>query len=242
MRARSTVVWMIKVSGIVALLCLAPTVVERPAAAAGERRVRMTWDWRADADRTGRHQRVPMVRDYAERHVIASENVPERLVPQVSASARFWQQYLRRHAATSAPSRGSWWDRGRDDVSDPNAALVAARDWSFSLNNGSGGTIAQPAKYVFDVTATPSCTNDFIGTGVNSAGAATQANMIGLNSLYNMPAGNGLCAGTAPKVMFAYNIGPGVINSYVQLSLDGTKVAFIETGTNSYFHILKWAT
>ena len=35
--------------------------------------------------------------------------------------------------------------------------------------------------------------------------------MIGLNSLYNTPAGNGLCAGTAPKLMFADNIGPGVI-------------------------------
>jgi hypothetical protein len=96
---------------------------------------------------------------------------------------------------------------------------------------------------VYDVTAAPSCTNDFVVAGVNLGGSATQANLIGLNSLYNMPAGNGLCAGTAPKVMFAYNIGPGVINSYIQLSLDGTKVAFNENnGANSYFHVLKWAT
>ena len=56
--------------------------------------------------------------------------------------------------------------------------------------------------------ARDSCKNDFIVTGVNIAGAATQANLIGFNSLYNTPAGNGLCAGTAPKVLFAYNVGP----------------------------------
>jgi hypothetical protein len=237
--ARSTVVRMITVSGTCALLWLVPAAVERPAmAAGGESRVRMTWDWTAEAtDRAGRRQRVPMVRDFSERQLIASEVVPARLVPTVSGNARFWQQYLRRHARRLAS-----YDRGRNAVPDPNADLAAARDWSFSLNNGSGGTIAQPAKYVYDINAAPSCTNDFVVTGVNIAGAATQANMVGLNSLYNMPAGNGLCSGTAPKVMFAYNIGPGVINSYIQLSLDGTKVAFNENGTNSYLHILRWAT
>jgi hypothetical protein len=158
-------------------------------------------------------------------------------VAKISGSTRFWQQYLQRHAGRLAS-----YDRGRDGGADPNAAVGATRDWSVSLNNGSGGTISEPAKYVFDVNAAPSCTNDFVVTGVNVAGAATQANLIGLNSLYNTPAGTGLCAGTAPKVMFAYNIGPGVINSYIQLSLDGTKVAFSESGTNSYFHVLKWAT
>ena len=237
--ARSTVVRMIKVSGTCALLWLVPATVERPSAAAGgETRVRMKWDWTAAAtDAAGRRQRVPMIRDFSERQLISPEVVPARLVSKVSGSTRFWQQYLRRHAG-----RLAWYGRGRDAAPDPNADLAVARDWSFSLNNGSGGTISTPAKYVFDINAAPSCTNDFVVTGVNIAGAATQANLIGLNSLYNTPAGNGLCSGTAPKVMFAYNIGAGVINSYVQLSLDGTKVAFSETGTNSYFHILRWAT
>lgn len=235
---RSTVVRIMKVSGTCALLWLAPAILERPAVAAGqESRVRMKWDWTAAAnDRDGRRQRVPMVLDYTERTLISPENVPAGLVSKLSGNTRFWQQYLRRHA------RRGWYDRVRDDAPDASAAPGVVRDWSFSLNNGSGGTISSPAKYVFDVNAAPSCTNDFVVTGVNIAGSATQANLVGLNSLYNMPAGNGLCAGTAPKVMFAYNIGPGVINSYIQLSFDGTKVAFSETGTNSYFHILKWAT
>lgn len=246
--ARSTVVRMIKVSGTCALLWLAPATVERPVAAApGESRVRMTWDWTAPTvDKAGRRQRVPMVRDFSERYLIAPEVVPAGLVSTVSGSTRFWQQYLRRHATRDLQSpdrRPGWFGHDRDVTADPNADLAAARDWSFSLNNGNGGTIGQPAKYVFDVNAAPSCTNDFVVTGVNLAGSATQANLIGLNSLYNMPAGNGLCTGTAPKVMFAYNIGPGVINSYIQLSLDGTKVAFNENNNaTSYFHVLKWAT
>jgi hypothetical protein len=234
--ARSTVRLM-QVSGTCALLWLVPATVERPAAADGDSRVRLTWDWVASStDANGRHQRVPLVRDYTERHVISPEVMSARQAAQVGTSTRYWQQYLRRHArrlATYDPNAPF----------DPNAALGAERDWSVSLNGGSGGTIAQPAKYVYDVTAAPSCTNDFIVAGVNIAGSATQANLIGLNSLYNMPAGNGLCAGTAPKVMFAYDIGPGVINSYIQLSLDGTKVAFNENnGANSYFHVLKWGT
>jgi len=235
--ARSSVGRVIKVSAIGASLWLGAVALERPAAAAGgESRVRLKWDWRAAAtDRAGRHVRVPMVRDWADRQVLAPEVVPARLASKITASSRFWQQYLRRHAGRLAR-----YDRDRDGVPNPNADLAVARDWSFSLNNGSGGTIGYPAKYVFDVNAAPSCTNDFVVTGVNVAGSATQANLIGLNSLYNMPAGNGLCAGTAPTVMFAYNIGPGVINSYIQLSLDGTKVAFNENGTNSYFHILRW--
>ena len=44
-------------------------------------------------------------------------------------------------------------------------------------------------------------------------------------------------------MLFAYNMGPGVINSYLALSVDGTKVAFNENnGASSFFHVLKWAT
>jgi hypothetical protein len=43
-------------------------------------------------------------------------------------------------------------------------------------------------------------------------------------------------------VLFAYNIGPGSVSSYVALSLDGTKVAFSETGAAPRFHVLRWRT
>jgi hypothetical protein len=190
----------------------------------------------AGANAGSKRPRVPLVRDFSHRHVIFPEVVPARVVDRVRNDSRFWQQYLARHAHRYAPL--PW-----DYVPDPNKSQSVARDWSYSLNNGNGGTVAMPAKYSFDVNATPSCTNDFVMGGINIAGSAGQANLIGVNSLYNTPAGNGLCPGTAPNLMFAYNIGGGVINSYVALSLDGTKIAVNENnGANSYFHVVTWAT
>src|SRR5580692_1086628 len=43
--------------------------------------------------------------------------------------------------------------------------------------------------------------------------------------------------------MFAYNVGPGTISSYIALSLDGTKIAFNENnGASSFFQGLTWAS
>ena len=204
--------------------------------------VRLHWDWATDAPKyagaaagQGRRPRVGMVRDFNSRQVIFPEVVPASLVDKIRHEPRFWQQYLHRHAHLYA--------HDPDFVPDHNRPGKMVRDWNFSLNGGSGGTIGSPAKYVFDVNAAPSCTNDFVVTGVNIAGSATQANLLGLKSLYNNPTGTGLCAGTAPIVLFSYNIGPGVLNSYVGLSLDGTRVAFNESnGASSFFHVLTWKT
>jgi len=213
--------------------------------ASGQDRVRLHWDpttepmplgTTAGMPPSSKRQRVSLVRDFSHRHVIFSEAVPAAMLDKVRNDPRFWHQYLQRHARRSMPFDSNY-------VPDPHVTQPIERDWSFSMNNGSGGTIAMPAKYSFDVNAAPSCTADFIVTGVNIAGSATQANLLGLNSLYNTPAGNGLCPGTAPTLMFAYNIGPGVINSYIALALDGTKVAFNENnGASSFFHVLKFAT
>jgi hypothetical protein len=207
-------------------------------------RVRFHWDWAIERPQAAAmnalraadgYQRVPLVHDFSHHHVIFPESVPAKVYAAVLKDPRFLQQYLRRHAHLHVRF-------DRDHAPDPWAAQKVGRDWSFSLNGGSGGTIGTPAKYVFDVNALPSCVTDFVVTGVNIAGSATQANLIGLNSLYNTSAGTGLCGGTAPKVMFAYDIGPGSINSYVALSLDGTKIVFNENnGASSFFHVLTWA-
>jgi hypothetical protein len=190
----------------------------------------------AGANAGSKRVRVPLVRDFSHRQVIFPEVVPARVVDRVRNDSRFWQQYIARHAHRYAPL--PW-----DYAPDPNKSQSVARDWSYSLNNGNGGTVAMPAKYSFDINSTPSCTNDFVVGGINVAGSATQANLIGVNSLYNTPAGNGLCAGTTPNLMFAYNIGGGVINSYVALSLDGKKIAVNENnGASSFFHVITWAS
>jgi hypothetical protein len=179
-----------------------------------------------------------MVQDFSSRQVIFPEVVPAGRASAIREDPRAWQQHLRRHAR-----------RPRPPVVDVDPAApqgeAVVRDWSYALNLGSGGSISAPAKYVFDVNALPSCANDFVVTGVSIAGSAMQANLIALRSLYNTPTNTGFCPGTAPTVLFAYNVGPGVVSSFVALALDGTKVAFTENNAslgNATFHVLRWAT
>jgi hypothetical protein len=92
---------------------------------------------------------------------------------------------------------------------------------------------------------------------LNVAGSATQPNLVILNNLYVNATGTGFCSGTLPKVAFAYNLtstgGNGILMGSPGLSLDGTKLAYIETVTTStvgvpctapcsIFHVIKLGT
>lgn len=116
---------------------------------------------------------------------------------------------------------------------------------SFTLNAAPGGGQTFPAKFVFDVTAAPSCTNDFVAIGIPANPASGgQANIIGLNNLYSSTASGAYCSGSGPNVMFAYASGTGQIPASVSISQSGTQVAYIEnlpTGS-SYFHVLTIGT
>ena len=115
----------------------------------------------------------------------------------------------------------------------------------FTLNIDPGGGQTFPAMFVFDVTATPSCTNDFVVMGIPSNPAAGgQANIIGLNNLYSGPGSTGYCPGTGPKVKFAYASGTGQVPASVALSQDGGRIAYVETlqTGSSYFHVLTIGT
>lgn len=124
-------------------------------------------------------------------------------------------------------------------------------DWGISLGAGAGanGTgvapTMSPAKYSFDINATPDCTNDFVVFPVNIGGVTGgQANLVGINNLYSGPSGTPLCALTTATVTWAYNVTTvtgGVVRTSPGLSLDGTKVAFVESGTSaSVYHVLTW--
>jgi hypothetical protein len=208
------------------------------------------------------HIPVSMVEDGSSRHIIFSEDVARENRGAVLSEPRFWHQYLRRHATRPLPTfdanrdrdrehEREWDDDGdRDRDSDDHhhkkhKKALSHRDWSVSLGTGSGGRISGPAKFVFDVTAAPSCTNDFVVTGIGVNGSATQANIIGLNNLYTNPAGTGSCAGTGPSVIFAYNVGAGQVPSLVALALNGLKIAFSENNVaagTSNFHVLQFKT
>src|SRR5208282_2142661 len=85
------------------------------------------------------------------------------------------------------------------------------------------------------------CANDYVVFGLNVAGVTGgQANLVGVKNLYS---GTGGLCGANPTVNWAYNgstAGGSVLTSPV-LSLDGTKIAYVEsTANSSIFHILTW--
>jgi hypothetical protein len=121
---------------------------------------------------------------------------------------------------------------------------------SFTLNVAPDGGQTSPAKFVFDVTAAPSCANDFVAIGVPANPASGgQANIIGYNNLYSYqgtppPGLNPYCSTDGPTVMFAYASGTGQVPNAVVLSQSGQQIAYIEDVTtgSSYFHVLTIGT
>jgi hypothetical protein len=112
-----------------------------------------------------------------------------------------------------------------------------------------------PAKFTFDIDAKPSCVNDWVAFPVNATGSGTQPNLVAFNNLYSGTAGGtGYCnrtasssdTGTAATVLWSYNVqgiaAGGAVATSPALSLDGTKIAFVETATGSpaHFHVLAW--
>jgi len=114
-------------------------------------------------------------------------------------------------------------------------------DWSVPLGAGIVAPYMFPAKFSFDINAVPSCANDYVVFALNVAGATGgQANLVGANNLYS---GTGGLCGANPTVKWAYNgstAGGSILTSPV-ISLDGTKIAYVEsTGTSAILHVLTW--
>jgi hypothetical protein len=110
-------------------------------------------------------------------------------------------------------------------------------DWAVSLENGYVPQNQFPAKYQFGVSS-ESCNSDYALYGLTVT-SGTQANIVGINNLYTSACSNN--SGN-PWVSFAYNTVTqtgGQIRTSPEISLDGTKVAFVEsTSGGSYFHVL----
>jgi hypothetical protein len=111
-------------------------------------------------------------------------------------------------------------------------------DWAVSLENGYVPANQFPSKYQFNI-GTENCTTDYVVFGLTVT-SGTQANLVGINNLYTE--GSPPCNSGSPWVAFAYNTVThtgGQIATSPALSLDGTKVAFVEsTSSATYFHVL----
>ena len=178
-----------------------------------------------------RHQRVGLPQDWSHSHVIFNRDAALAQPELAQAEPRVLHQWLRQTLLAERRTVGVTSDSGEQQ-----------RDWSFSLGNGRVAAGMSPAKYGFDTTAAPDCTNDFVVFGLNLGGSATQANLVALNHLYT--GSGGLCGTGGPSVLFAYNTSTagGRIATSPIISMDGKKIAFVEsTATSSIFHVLTWA-
>ncbi len=133
---------------------------------------------------------------------------------------------------------------GRPPGRPPKKRTALERDWSVSLGAGSLAPNMFPAKFGFNPDATltlTNCTTDYAVFGLNVAGSATQANLVGITNLYS---GTGGFCGAAPTVNWAYdgtNVSGGKILTSTVVSLDGTQIAYVESAaTSAVFHVLTW--
>jgi hypothetical protein len=118
---------------------------------------------------------------------------------------------------------------------------------NFNFQPAPGGGQSTPAKYTFDVTAAPSCANDFLAVGISSTPASGgQANIVGANNLYSTSPASAApnCTTNGPTVKFAYASGTGQVPAALAISLSGTQLAYVEnlSAGKSYFHVLTIGT
>jgi hypothetical protein len=174
--------------------------------------------------------------DWSQRHVVFPAADSEGRRAEIEKDPRFHHQQLRRNFSQfdlefhGAPPK-------RDQFQRDWREAVGTSPYVNSLIG-----LEYPAKYSFDATnPTPDCVKDYIVYTLRIS-SATDFNVIAFNNLYVNNLGTGVCPGTAPTVLFAYNASQngGVIANSAALSLDGTQIAFIENAPSSQFHILKW--
>jgi hypothetical protein len=200
---------------------------------------------------------VPMFRDWSTSHVVYPRVGPMAAMQAAARDPRasfLWSPFP---VAAGGGALGGLPPGGRSGLPfEPWRRPVwesetANRDWAINL--GAAGTAAAmfPAKFSFDVTAAPSCANDYVVFAINAPGGTGQPNIVAFNNLYSGTAGgNGICNrtasgsdnGIAATVLWSYNVqgltGGGAVTTSPVISFDpltpsasGTKIAFVESSS-----------
>jgi hypothetical protein len=214
-------------------------------------------DGRRDNDRRdevrGDEHPNGIVQDWSHRHLVYPRVGPihNLIAIQHDQRALFsWQDSWRRE-----------WRRGRNPWRLHRSEPMSQIDWSIPLGAGTTAQDMFPAKFTFDKNATPLCASDFVVFAVNATAGAAQPNLVAFNNLYSGTAGStGICNapadgrtasvgvddGVSATTLWSYSIkaAGGQVSTSPALSLDGTKVAFVETAaaTTAHFHVLAWRT
>ena len=216
----------------------------------------------ADAERVG----LPW--DWSHEHLLFSKTDDPEVLAIIQKDPRAFHQWLRRNG-TAAHSAMDGVPISFDTFMQSNDALLGSatpesgfeprpgskrvkhkRDWGVSLGatnfnpvNAPTSMPLYPAKYTFDISATPSCQNDYavFPTGANGKTSTNvmpptgQASIIAYNYLYSTQGSvGGYCKNNGPKVDWAYinaacpatSSNDPILSSPV-ISVDGTKGAWV---------------
>jgi len=174
--------------------------------------------------------------DWSNRHVLYPQGATLRALSVSQRDPRGYWNYLR---LVQAAERGSAEDRRGRVV--PRKPMPARVDWSVSLGAAGAAAGMYPAKYSFDVNATPDCTNDYVVFPIDVNGSATQATIAAFNNLYSGTGTTSCGANTTATILWAYRptaAGTTRTRTSPILSLDGTKVAFLDGKNPAVFHVL----
>jgi hypothetical protein len=120
---------------------------------------------------------IPVPIDWSSKHVIFTGGyTPEQLVRTWNEPRAYAQWLLHGNAP---PDSGLLRRRLRAWEPERRRSRDMRRDWAISLGAGGVAQGMWPAKYSFNVNATPSCTADFVVFPVNVSTGNARANVIG---------------------------------------------------------------
>ena len=196
--------------------------------------------WGQASSRNPSPHTMGQVTDWSSRHVMYTQGASLRALAASQRDPRAYWNYLnlmRRIEAASAATMAKP-GAGRNRAAPPSPQV----DWSISLGPVGMAANMYPAKFSFDVNAAPDCTNDYVVYTINSAPSATQANIAAFNNLYSGTTGGmtGICGPGSATPYWAYRVAAVTLPTSPIISLDGTRVAFVDHANPPVFHVLTW--
>jgi hypothetical protein len=117
---------------------------------------------------------LPVPMDWSSKHVLFTAGFTPQQAVKLWNEPRVYAQWLLH--GNAPPDSGLV----RKLPMPPRASRrKMGRDWAISLGAGGVAQGMSPAKYTFDVNATPSCTSDFVVFPVNASTGNTRAKVVG---------------------------------------------------------------
>ncbi|MGA9542997.1 MAG: hypothetical protein WBQ85_05490 [Candidatus Sulfotelmatobacter sp.] len=121
---------------------------------------------------------IPVPIDWSSRHVVFTGGyTPEQAVNTWNEPRAYAQWLL--HGNAPPDSGLVRWHRRLRDPGRRRPRGDMRRDWAVSLGAGGVAQGMSPAKYSFDVNATPSCTADFVVFPINASTGNTRSQVVG---------------------------------------------------------------